>query len=152
MSDDFVEKVEGAPFEDIMSCLVEMALQFMIVYSRASIVGLEDFDLLKKQNTTFQEGVRKAKLGIVAKEKEVDDLDKAKDQAMEKAKKLEGDNATLSRDLETKIENEKKAYDQHNQPLLFFSVEDDVTQPLLFFSADDDDTTTFCWSRIVILA
>uniref|UniRef100_A0A803PTI9 Uncharacterized protein n=1 Tax=Cannabis sativa TaxID=3483 RepID=A0A803PTI9_CANSA len=118
VSDDLVTKVEEAPTEDILAHLDELISQLTLVYSRAYVVGFKDLGLLKKQNLAFQEGLKKEKLYVVAKENEVKNLGKARDQAEERAKnseeqtkKLKEGNTSLTRNRETEKENAKKAYD-----------------------------------------
>uniref|UniRef100_A0A803PRR5 Uncharacterized protein n=1 Tax=Cannabis sativa TaxID=3483 RepID=A0A803PRR5_CANSA len=80
MSDDIVAKVEGAPTEDNLSRSAELTSQFMTLFSVAFGASIKDLELLKKHNSALQEGLKKTKLDVAAKEKEVDkDLGQAKD-------------------------------------------------------------------------
>uniref|UniRef100_A0A803PW13 Uncharacterized protein n=1 Tax=Cannabis sativa TaxID=3483 RepID=A0A803PW13_CANSA len=79
---------------------------------RVFVACFKDFDLLKKQNSALQEGLRKAKLDVATKDKEIKDLGKANNHAVEKAKKIEEQTIKkleekimiLTRDLKVKKE------------------------------------------------
>uniref|UniRef100_A0A803QHI6 Uncharacterized protein n=1 Tax=Cannabis sativa TaxID=3483 RepID=A0A803QHI6_CANSA len=106
VTDEFVTRVEGTLVEELLSRLTNLISQLMTVYSRAYDVCFKDLDLLKKQNSALQKGLKKAKLDAAAKDKEVEDLSMAKGQAEEqiktlneRVKKLEEENAGLGGNL-----------------------------------------------------
>uniref|UniRef100_A0A803P9H1 Uncharacterized protein n=1 Tax=Cannabis sativa TaxID=3483 RepID=A0A803P9H1_CANSA len=74
--------------------------------------GSKDLDLLRKQNSLLQESVKKLKLEAIMKDKEINDLGKAKEQVEEKVKVLESRVEELGRYLENEKEIRKKKYDQ----------------------------------------
>uniref|UniRef100_A0A803QBF7 Transposase (putative) gypsy type domain-containing protein n=1 Tax=Cannabis sativa TaxID=3483 RepID=A0A803QBF7_CANSA len=86
---------------------------------KSKVTTTLEVDLSKKHQKVTQDKGKKAKLDIVAKDKEVEDLNRAKNQAEEKAKKseektkkLEEEIVNLIHNLEGEKENAKKAYDQ----------------------------------------
>uniref|UniRef100_A0A803QBK6 Uncharacterized protein n=1 Tax=Cannabis sativa TaxID=3483 RepID=A0A803QBK6_CANSA len=77
--------VEGVPTEDLLPRSAELASQFLTMFSRAFVAGSKELDLLRKQNMLLQDGIKKLKLDVTSKDKDIEDLGKAKEQAEEKA-------------------------------------------------------------------
>uniref|UniRef100_A0A803NHD6 Uncharacterized protein n=1 Tax=Cannabis sativa TaxID=3483 RepID=A0A803NHD6_CANSA len=114
VSDDFIVQIEGTPIEDIWACYSEYMIQGVTVYSRAFAANqqaLKDYELLKKQNSALQDGLKKAKLYMANKDKKIEDFGKEKDRVDKKIKKLEEQITNLTRNLNNEKEEKKKAYD-----------------------------------------
>uniref|UniRef100_A0A803Q8Z2 Peroxidase n=1 Tax=Cannabis sativa TaxID=3483 RepID=A0A803Q8Z2_CANSA len=69
--------------------------------------ALKDYELLEKQNSALHEGLKKAKLDMANKDKEIRDLGKAKNKADEKIKKLENQIVNLTHDLNNEKEGSR---------------------------------------------
>uniref|UniRef100_A0A803P575 Uncharacterized protein n=1 Tax=Cannabis sativa TaxID=3483 RepID=A0A803P575_CANSA len=79
VSDELVSKVKGVPTEELLPRSGELASQFMTMFSKGFVTGAKEVDLLRKQNSLLQENVKKLKLDVTSKEKDVEDLGKAKE-------------------------------------------------------------------------
>uniref|UniRef100_A0A803PT63 Uncharacterized protein n=1 Tax=Cannabis sativa TaxID=3483 RepID=A0A803PT63_CANSA len=88
VTDEFVSKIEGVPAKDFFPRSTELASQSMTMFSRDFVAGSKELDLLRKQNMLLQDGMKKLKLDVTSKDKDIEDLVKAKEQAEENAAEI----------------------------------------------------------------
>ncbi|KAM6583447.1 hypothetical protein CsatB_010449 [Cannabis sativa] len=84
----------------------------MAMFSKAFATGSKEVELAKKHIAQLQEDNKKLKQDASSKDKELEELRKAKEQVELEAKNAQTKIEEMSRDLETWKENGKKQYDQ----------------------------------------
>uniref|UniRef100_A0A803NKF0 Uncharacterized protein n=1 Tax=Cannabis sativa TaxID=3483 RepID=A0A803NKF0_CANSA len=88
------------------------ALDFVTLQAKAFVAGSKEVDLLKKQITQLQEINKKLKQDANSKDKDLENLQKSKEQVELQAKLSQSKVEELALDLDTEKENRKKQYDQ----------------------------------------
>uniref|UniRef100_A0A803QNM0 Uncharacterized protein n=1 Tax=Cannabis sativa TaxID=3483 RepID=A0A803QNM0_CANSA len=79
VADSSKKQVKGTPPKKLMLRSTKLASQFIAMFSKAFVASTKEVDLLRKHNTLLQENVRKLKLDATSKEKDVKNLQKAKE-------------------------------------------------------------------------
>ncbi|KAM6583324.1 hypothetical protein CsatB_010326 [Cannabis sativa] len=109
MQEKFLAEI---PSEELVTRSAELAAQSMTLFIKAAATPSKEADSLKRQNAQFQENIKKLKQEVARKEKELEELSKAKEQAELKVKNSRATIEEMTRDLEAEKENGKKQYDQ----------------------------------------
>ncbi|XP_060972339.1 uncharacterized protein LOC133038265 [Cannabis sativa] len=103
------------PYEELVSRSTELAAQSVALFMKAVATPSKEIDSLKRQNSHFQENIKRLKQEVAKMEelhKELEEANRAKEQLELELKKSQDTIAEMARDLEAERESGKKQYDQ----------------------------------------